>query len=215
LVRKAHSETRAYQIGAASYNENVLPLVLTLLAQAAFWNKPATEWSEEQLETLLRDSPWAQPAQGSTRTGLSANSLPTFLASAAPIRAAEAEWVRRRVKKPELARAIRSARAEFNDFLDKNQGKVIALAVQCSPEALADAQDSRKMEEESFLKVGRRKYKLIGHFPPSPSDPLLRLLFTRDVDPKAKTLDFEFYLPGGPSPYRMVSYKISELGGEM
>lgn len=185
------------------------------MAQSAFWTKPATEWTEEQLEGILRESPWAQPAVGSNRTGLSANSLPTFIASAKPMRAAEAEWVRRRVRKPDVARAILSARAEFNEFLDKNEGKVIALAVACPPEALADAQDSRKMEEESFMKAGKRKMKLIGHFPPSPSDPVLRLVFTRDVDPKAKTLEFEFYLPGGPSPYRWVSYKVADLGGEM
>lgn len=190
-------------------------LLLTLLAQAAFWDKPATEWTEEQLETMLKDSPWAQPAEGSRRTGLSANSLTTFLASAKPIRAAEAEWVRRRVKKPDQARAIREARAEFNEYLDKHAGNVIVLAVQCPPDALADAQDARKMEEETFLKAGKRKVKLMGHFPPSPSDPLLRLIFQRDVDPKARMLEFEFYLPGGPSPYRMVTYKIADLGGEM
>ena len=186
-----------------------------MLAQGAFWTKPATEWTEEQLENMMHDSPWAQPAEGSRRTGLSANALPTFVASAKPMRAAEAEWVRRRVRKPELARAIREARAEFNEYLAKNEGKVIVLAVQCTPESLADAQDARKLEEESYLKAGKRKVKLMGHFPPSPSDPFLRLIFPRDLDPKAKTLEFEFYLPGGASPYRQVMYKLSEMGGEM
>jgi hypothetical protein len=186
-----------------------------LSAQDRFWEKPPQEWSEEQLENLLRDSPWAQPAEGSRRTGLGAGPLQTFLATAKPIRLAEAEWVRRRVRKPEVARAIRDARAEFNEYIEKHAGNVIVLAIACDPNALADGQDARKMEEDSSLKVGKKKFKLLGHFPPTPADPLLRLMFQRDVDPKAKTLEFEFYLPGGPSPYRQVSYKIAELGGEM
>ena len=190
-----------------------LPLLLT--AQDRFWEKPPAQWSEEQLENLLRDSPWAQPAEGSKRTGLTANSLTTFLATAKPIRLAEAEWVRRRIRKPEIQRAIRDARAEFNEYIEKHAGNVIVLAVACEPNALADAQDARKMEEDSYLKVGKKKFKLLGHFPPTPSDPLLRLMFQRDVDPKAKTLEFEFYLPGGPSPYRQVSYKVADLAGEM
>jgi hypothetical protein len=186
-----------------------------VLLFADFWARPASEWTEEQLEGMLRDSPWAQTAEGSHRTGLSAAPLTTFLASAKPMRAAEAEWVRRRVKSPDVARAIKSARSEFNEYLDQNAGKVIILAVQCAPDALADARDARKMEEESYMKAGKRKLKLIGHFPPSPNDPLLRMVFTRDVDAKAKSLEFEFYLPGGPSPYRQVSFKIADLGGEM
>jgi len=179
-----------------------------------FWKKPPQEWTEEQLETLLKDSPWARSAEGSHRTGLQANPVVTFLASSKPMRLAEEELIRRRVKRPEVARAIRSARAEFNEYLDKNAGHVIALAIACDPNALADAQDARKMEEDTFMKAGKHKVKIMGHFPPSPSDPFLRLLFPRAVDAKAKTIEFEFYLPGGPSPYRLAIYKVSELAGE-
>ena len=208
--------------GRSPYNERVKRPIVFLLAvgwllsaQDRFWEKPPQEWTEEQIENLMHDSPWAQQAEGSKRTGLSAGPLQTFLATAKPMRLAEAEWVRRRVRKPEVARAIRDARAEFNEYADKHAGNVIILAVVCDPNALADGQDARKLEEESYLKVGKKKFKLMGHFPPTPSDPLLRLIFQRDVEAKAKLLEFEFYLPGGPSPYRQVSYKIAELGGEM
>jgi hypothetical protein len=189
--------------------------LFTLLAADRFWQRPPQEWSEEQLESLVRDSPWARAAEGSHRTGLGANPVNTFLASAKPIRLAEEELIRRRIKRPEVARAIRSSRAEFNEYLDKHAGKVIALAVACEPNALADGQDARKLEEDTYMKAGRKKIKLMGHFPPTPNDPFLRMLFPRDIDAKAKTIEFEFYLPGGASPYRLATYRVAELDGEM
>jgi hypothetical protein len=67
------------------------------------------------------------------------------------------------------------------------------------------------MEKESVLRIGRRKYRMTGHFPPAPTDPYLRLVFPREVDPQDKSLRFELYLPGVPSPYRWAEFRLREM----
>ena len=61
------------------------------------------------------------------------------------------------------------------------------------------------------MKVGRKKYKITGHFPPTPSDPYLRLVFPRAVAPSDKIVEFDLYLPGAPQPYRIAEYVVKEL----
>jgi len=68
------------------------------------------------------------------------------------------------------------------------------------------------MEEESILKVGKKKYQMTGHFPPTPADPYLRLVFPRPIGPNDKSLVFELYLPGVGNTYRTVEFRIKELG---
>jgi hypothetical protein len=67
------------------------------------------------------------------------------------------------------------------------------------------------MEEESVMKIGRKKYKMTGHFPPAPDDPYLRLVFPRQVGPKDKTVEFDLYLPGVADSYRTVEYPIKDM----
>lgn len=194
-------------------------LLLAAAAQTGnYWDStPVQQWSEEQLLGFFRESPWAHAADASRRMGLSVTPVNTFLASAKPMREAEAELVRRRIKDPAVLRAIRDARAEYLEYLDKNPGQVIALAAPLAPDALSDAQDARHFEEETQMRSGKRKVKMSGHFPPTPSDPVVRMLFPRDLDPKAKQLEFELYLPGTGSPYRTAYYRMADLmlGGKL
>ena len=67
------------------------------------------------------------------------------------------------------------------------------------------------MEEESILKVGRKKHHMTGHFPPTPSDPYLRMAFPRELGPNDKSLLFELYLPGIGGGYAMVEFRLKEL----
>ena len=40
-----------------------------------------------------------------------------------------------------------------------------------------DAGQTKKLEEESYMRVGRKKYKMTGHFPPTQNDVYLRMAF--------------------------------------
>ena len=76
---------------------------------------------------------------------------------------------------------------------------------------LEKAEELRKMEAESVMLVGRKTYKIIGHFPPTPSDPVLRLVFSREVQPADKKVVFRLYVPGVDFPEREVEFQVKEL----
>jgi hypothetical protein len=178
-----------------------LILVPGLLA-APFWeSRPAAQWSDEEIQTLLRDSPWAQAAMAP----MSTDGVPAYLATARPIQEAERELLRRNpVEDPNAE--------EYREFLRENQGKVIVLAVFLPrPDVLLDPVEAKRMEEECLLKVGRKKHKMIGHFPPAPSDPYLRLVYPRAVSATDNAFSFELYLPGVPAPYRTVEFRVKDL----
>jgi len=172
---------------------HAIALWLVLMA-APFWeSKAPRDWTDDELQQLLTDSPWAQTIDG----------VALFLASARPLREAERE----------MARRTKTADPEFADFMEQDQGKHIVLAIACrNLNALADAAEAKRMEEESILKVGKKKHKITGHFPPTPSDPYLRLIFPREIGPNDKSLVFELYIPGASLTYRMVEFRLKELG---
>jgi len=177
---------------------HALALTLALLA-APFWEaRSPREWTEEELRLLLSDSPWAQ-SQGAQM----------YLATAQPMMEAEAE-LKRRTRRPSDPQG--PLEEEYLEFLRENAGKYIVLAVRLPDvNALADAEESRRMEEDCIMKAGRRKHKMVGHFPPTPSDPYLRLVFPRDVTAEDRHLDFELYLPSVPKAYRMVQFDLKEM----
>ena len=72
----------------------MLAILLTLLLAAApFWEaKGPTAWSEDELNQLLTESPWAQVAEGA---GANLPGVQVYLATAKPIQLAEAERERR------------------------------------------------------------------------------------------------------------------------
>ncbi|HLY16058.1 MAG TPA: hypothetical protein VKR61_02480 [Bryobacteraceae bacterium] len=175
-----------------------MQLVCALFALLAvpFWEtKAPTEWSEAQIALLMHDSPWAQMADP-------APTVQVYLASAHPLREAEAELARRRAK---------PLNDEYLDFLEREGGHNLVLAIAYkNAAALSDSEEARHMEEESVMKVGHRKYKMEGHFPPVPSDPFLRLVFPRVVTERDKTIAFELYLPGY-GPYHQAEFRVKDL----
>jgi hypothetical protein len=170
------------------------------LAVAPFWEtKAPRDWSEEQLLAMMTHSPWAQP--------LASGGVYAFLATAGPMQEAEREMWRRRT-----AKGAEPPDPEYVDFLEKDQGKHIVLAVSYrDAHALANAGESRRLEEESILRVGKKKYKITGQFPPTPRDPYLRLVYPREVGPNDMSLVFELYLPGTSMSYQMVEFRMKEL----
>jgi hypothetical protein len=195
-------------------------LVLLALAQAGapLWEaKAPSEYTDEELLSLLRSSPWAQMhhipmhrGRGLPRGGLANPGVHVYLASAEPLREAERELRRRQLAAaadPEFA-----ADSEYEEFLDANPGRYIVLAVQVLRPELLDKETSvRKMEQDSRLKISGRKYEMVGHFPPTRTDPYLRLIFPRDIRDGDKEISFELYLPGVPLPFRNIKFILENV----
>jgi len=173
-----------------------LVCVLLALMAAPFWEtKAPRDWTEAEIARLMHDSPWAQMAEP-------APDVQIYLATAEPLRAAEAELARRRGKR---------LNDEYVDYLRQQAGKTIVLAISFrNLNALSDAEEARHMEEESIMKVGRQKYKMEGHFPPVPGDPFLRLVYPRVVTARDKTVTFELYVPGN-GPYHEAEFKVRDM----
>ena len=73
------------------------------------------------------------------------------------------------------------------------------------------AEENRRMEEETAMVIGKRRFKIVGHFPPTPSDPVLRLIFPREVKSTDKSVLFRLYLPGLTFPEREAEFRVKDL----
>jgi hypothetical protein len=180
-------------------------LVAAALFTAPFWETKAPhEWSKQELRKMVEDSPWAQIAEA-PRRGL-APGVQVYLASATPVREAEAELARRGNVPSDLLRE------EYEAFLREAGGKSIVLAIYV-PDAsrVAEGEEARRMQEDSVLKTGRQSLRMTGHFPPTSSDPFLRLIFPRPQTAGGNRLTFEIYVPGIPAPYRSVEFRLKDL----
>jgi hypothetical protein len=76
---------------------------------------------------------------------------------------------------------------------------------------MGHAEESKRMEEESVMLIGRKEYKILGHFPPTPTDPVLRLIFPRMVKASDKTVLFRLYLQGLNFPEREMEFRVKDL----
>lgn len=182
-------------------------LLMAMLWAAPFWEaKPARSWTDEELMEMFTNSPWAQ-----TTTFRDASGVAVYLATAKPLREAEDEAMRRYLSSQAKQDQNQEARTEYEAFLQENPGKVVVLAIR-EPNlmALAEAAETRQMEEESRLKAGGKSYKITGYFPPVPSDPALRLVFPRPTG-NLKELNFELYIPGATGPYRNAVFRMKDL----
>jgi hypothetical protein len=178
-----------------------LGLFFALMALPFWESSSPEEWTDEQIAILLRESPWVSPQEGAH----------IYLASAKPIREAELErWRRRRDAAEGTTEFAESD--EYIDFLLENGGDYTVLAVHIPfPRYLLGEKDTKAMEKKCVLMIGKTKHSLVGHFPPMPWDPYLRLVFPKVVPPDIKEFSFMLYVPGVPKPYREVIFKPSEL----
>jgi len=179
-------------------------LTVAALLVPPFWEaRPPSAWTTEEIRQLLTESPWAQAAKAPREE----QGVVVYLATARPVREAEERRLGGGPRPGEDSSA-----GEYRDFMRENAGKVIVLAVQLPLAAILQAApDIPRMEKESVLKIGRRTYRMTGHFPPAPGDPYLRLVFPREVRPDDKTLNFELCLPGLPAPYRWAQFRLSQM----
>jgi hypothetical protein len=174
---------------------------LFLLQAQPFWDiKEPGAWSSAELEQILTDSPWA-----------TSEGAHVYFASAKPIREAEALYRQRKERK--LGPEAVPADTEYEEFLRERGDRHIVIAVKIPDLALySDARESKQVEKDSQIRIGKRKIKPVGLFPPTPSDPYLRLIFPRQIDPAAKSLRIELYIPGAEGkPWRDFDFELTRM----
>lgn len=167
-------------------------------AEPLFWeSKPPEAWTDDEINTLLSASPWSQLA----------GTAPVFLASAKPVREAEAVAFKRAANRGERD----SGEEDYRQYIEKYPGKHIVLAVRAGIDDLADPKEVKYMEKECYLRIGKKKVRMVGHFPPTPADPYLRMLFPRVPLEGLKVLSFGLYLPGILKPFRDARFFLDDL----
>ena len=181
--------------------KHLLILPIALFAAPYWETRDVAEWSTAELEQILVDSPWARNA-----------GTQIYLASARPVMEAETRLAIEALPARPNAESPNLRETDYRDYLRANPGKHIILAIRMPPlEDLVDTSERRKMEQECVMKVGRKTIQIVGHFPPTRSDPYLRLLFPRVVDPVNNTISFELYIPSVKKPYRTVAFFLKEM----
>jgi hypothetical protein len=180
--------------------------ILLLLMAAPFWEtKTPDRWSNLDLDIMFRKSPWAQTTLLSTQLG-GEPQIFAYLASAKPMRMAEQErWTRRKQKADPVAE-------EYLTWAATNLSKYIVVAVHVPTSiAFSDVEETKRIEKESALRVGRKRYPAVMHFVPSSTDEHLRFVFPREDSGSAKKLSFDLYVPSVAGPYREAEFAIKDL----
>ncbi len=174
---------------------------MLLFLAPPFWEaKPPSEWTDAQIAWLLTESAWASREKGAQ----------IYLASARPIWQAERERRRRQAGKA-AERGTGDVR-EYFDFLEENRDRYIVLAVRIPlPQYLLTRKATKKMEERCVMIAGGRRYRIVGHFPPTAADRYLRLVFPRIEAPAGGAIEFNLYVPGVPLPFRRVRFEVDRL----
>ena len=174
-------------------------VAILLLLASGFWeSKPPEEWTVEQVREILEDSPWSQTLRSR------AEPVQVHLASALPMR--QAEQRQRLMQKRPGANT-----ATFDEYLAMvEEGKYIVLAVRIKDtEPFSDGVLISRMQKDSRMRADKKTFDLITYFPPSPSDPYLRLVFPRVA--VVKSVDFMFVIPGVIDPYRQATFMAKDM----
>ena len=188
------------------------PLAMLLMLAASFWEtKAPADWTDNELLVLFTDSPWAQMAEAAVKDSHGAP-VQVYLSSAGPMQAAEKERERRYIRKGNGPPAESPMDTEYRLWLEDNLSKQTVIAVRIPrTKDFDDGAQTKRMEDESIMRVGRRKFKMTGNFPPTQRDPYLRIAFPREVQASDKMVTFELYVPGATPPYRSVEFKVKDM----
>jgi hypothetical protein len=71
--------------------------------------------------------------------------------------------------------------------------------------------EDQRFQKDSLVVIGRRKHHMVGYFPPTAADPVLRIAFPRDVQPSDKRVVFQLYLPGISFPEREAEFDVKDV----
>jgi hypothetical protein len=189
-----------------------LAAILLFLA-ASFWEtKAPADWTDDELIRLFTDSPWAQMAEPNGAKETHSAAVQVYLATAGPMQEAEKERERRYSRKRPGPVVEDPMATEYRLWLEDNKAAQIVVAVRIPrTKDFDDGAQTKRMEEECVMVVGRKKYKMTGNFPPTQHDVYLRLAFPRLVQESEKSVTFELYLPGVSPPYRTVEFKVKDM----
>jgi len=187
-------------------------LAVVLMLAASFWEtKAPADWTDDELVRLFTDSPWAVmtlPAAAETNSA----AVQVFLATAAPVVEAEKERERRYVIKANGHPVESALDTEYRLWMEDNRATQIVVAVRIArAKDFDDAALTKRMEEESVMDIGRKKFKMTGNFPPTERDPFLRIAFPREVKESDKKVTFELYVPGVTPPYRSAEFRVKDM----
>jgi hypothetical protein len=194
------------------HNRAMTLLAMLLMLAASFWeSKAPADWSDKELLVLFTDSPWAQMAEASVKDSHGAP-VQVYIATAGPMQAAEKERERRYIRKGNGPPAESPMDTEYRLWLEDNLSKQIVVAVRIArTKDFDDGAQTKRMEDDTVMRVGRKKFKMTGNFPPTQRDPYLRVAFPREVQASDKTVTFELYVPGATPPYRTVEFKVKDM----
>jgi len=181
-----------------------LAAVLLLGAEPFWLSRPAAQWTDAELDGIFQASPWAQT-----------ESVTVYFATAKPMRDAEAELRRRRG----TVNAEFDRDTDYDEFLRTRGDRSIVVAVLAKDQTgLSVPGEMARLERDCRIRSGKRLLKLSGLFPPTAGDPLLRLVFPRDLDPKADKLRLELYIPAlDGKAWRTFEFSVKALmaGGKL
>jgi hypothetical protein len=177
--------------------------VVLLFLKPPFWQtRPPEKWSDLEVDEMLHDSPWAQ-------TVGPAPLVAVYLATAAPAAVAEAE---ERVRGHAPGGANATVDFDYNDYVRQHREDALVVAVTYPRNGnFGSERQQQRMEEEAEMLTAGRTYRILGYFPPTKGDPVLRLAFPRRVELSDKTVVFRLYLPGLAFPEREVLFKVKDL----
>jgi hypothetical protein len=176
-----------------------LAAVLFFLATPFWESKPPEKWTAWEIEMMRTDSPWAQSIGPDPK-------VLVYLATAGPIEDAEAE-ARVRLKDP-----LDEPDPSYLDYLRQKRDQFFVVAIPyTSGRGFNKPVEVSRLENETVMVIGRKRFKIAGHFPPTQADPVLRLVFPREVEPTDKQVVFRLYLPGVDFPDRAVTFRVKDL----
>ncbi len=189
----------------------LLPLLLML--SASFWeSKAPADWTENELLQLFTNSPWAQMVAPDGAEKTHSADVELYLATAGPMQVGEKERDRRYARKRPGPVVEDPMDTEYRLWLAENKASQIVLAIRIpSTKDFDDGAQTKRMEEECIMRVGKKKYKMTGNFPPTERDVYLRLAFPREAKETDKTVTFELYLPGVSPPYRSAEFRVKDM----
>src|SRR5215471_20939859 len=116
------------------------PLLLFFFAQPFWEAKPPEKWTDAEIASLRNNSPWAQPAGTSSPVVI-------YLATAAPIEAAEEELRLRTKKNPH---PLPEPDPDYTEYLrDHRQDSIVLAVTYPTLSGLGHADESKRLEEEN------------------------------------------------------------------
>ena len=143
-------------------------LAILLMFAASFWEtKAPADWTDDELVRMFTESPWGQMVAATAVKDTLGTPVQIYLASAGPMHGGGEGRRRRYVRKGNAPAEESPMEAEYRIWLEDNHATQIVVAARINrSKDFDDATQTKRMENDSFMQVGRKKFKMTGNFPP-------------------------------------------------